>query len=354
MGRNSIRMKTLKITAVVYLIGITYLLTSCDKLKKMENKENFSWGASVTSALGYPIEVHEGYLATKEKFITEFSNAGIEDDGWDVNGADMGSGGNTIPTLVSLTWVSYAEKKFWKLDEAVLPKEKMLSLFRKGFENYDRVTKSLKHETYGQIVVAVAPGGMVAIFLTGDHHRTEIARLQAKATDVDVNEFYDNPHEHTQKQFYDRLFEITVPKEIREKIAKKGIPFGLWDTYGEKYNWKFTPEFYKEDIFKYAHTTFFNGEEENIYEEELNKKLFYKNALPSRASIGFGKYWYKAEFDWDEVHGAFQALTKENKDAEIEIIAKVGFEYNDVEFIAKSNGRSIPLTKTKGNMWSNL
>ena len=321
----------------------------------MENKEDFSWSASVTSALDYPIEVHEGYLATKEKFITEFSNAGIEEDGWDVNGADMGSGGKSIPTLVSLTWVSYAEKKFWELDEATLPKEKMLDLFRKGFENYDRVSKGLKHQTYERIVVAVAPGGVVAVFLTGEHHRTEIARFKAKATHVDVNAFVPVPGTFkSQKEFYDWGFEKLLKKEIREKIAKKGIPYGLWDTYGEKYNWKFTPEFYKEDIFKYAHTTFFNGEEENIYEQELNKKLFYKNALPSRASIGFGKYWYKAEFDWDEVHGVFLELTKENKDAEIEIIAKVGFEYNDVEFIAKSNGRSIPLTKTKGNMWSNL
>ena len=347
-------MKTLKITAVVYLIGIAYLLTSCDKLKKMENKEDFSWSASVTSAVNYPIEVHVGYLATREKFITGFQNNGIQKSGWATNGSEGGSGGKSIPTLVSLTWVSYAEKKFWKLDEAVLPKEKMLSLFRKGFENYDRVSNSLTHQTYDHIVVAVAPGGVVAVFLTGDHHRTEIARFQAKATHVDVNEFYDNPDNDTQQQFYDWWFNNSVPIEIREKIAKKGIPYGLWDTYGEKYNWKFTPEFYKKDIFKYAHTTFFNGEEENIYEEELNKKLFYKNALPSRASISFGKYWYRAEFDWDEVHGAFLELTKENRDAEIEIIAKVGFEYNDVEFIAKSNGRSIPLTKTKGNMWSNL
>jgi len=321
----------------------------------MENKENFSWGASVTSALDYPIEVHEGYLATKEKFITEFSNAGIEEDGWDVNGADMGSGGKSIPTLVSLTWVSYAEKKFWELDEATLPKEKMLDLFRKGFENYDRVSKGLKHQTYERIVVSVAPGGVVAVFLTGEHHRTEIARFKAKATHVEVNNFVPVPGTFkSQKEFYDWGFDKLLKKEIREKIAKKGIPFGLWDTYGEKYNWKFTPEFYKEDKFDDLYLSCFNGEEYYDYEAELNKSAFHKRALPSEASLIFSKYNFVAEFDWDEVHGAFLELTKENRDAEVEIIAKVGFEYNDVEFIAKSNGRSIPLTKTKGNMWSNL
>ncbi|MEO8238395.1 MAG: hypothetical protein ABI576_09820 [Flavobacterium sp.] len=42
-------------------ISILFLLISCDKFKETKNKEDFSWGTSVTSVKDYPIEVHKGF-----------------------------------------------------------------------------------------------------------------------------------------------------------------------------------------------------------------------------------------------------------------------------------------------------
>ena len=158
------------------------LLAGCQnqKSKKMQEEKNFSWSASVTSIKDYPIEVHTGYLATKKEFITAFRNNGIEKKGWQVEGTEGGAGGNQIPTLLSLTWLSYAEKKFWLLDEVSLPADKIQALFQEGFYNTDRVSNQPVHETYEHIVVAVAPGGVAVVFLTGNYHRVELARYQAK------------------------------------------------------------------------------------------------------------------------------------------------------------------------------
>ena len=116
---------------------INILLVNCqNKKQKINMEEKFSWGASVTGAQYYSIEVHEGYLATKKEFITGLSNAGAQDDSWLSDGSDCNSGGDSIPTLVSITWLSYAEKTFWKLDEGVLNPDLILDYFKKGYDNY--------------------------------------------------------------------------------------------------------------------------------------------------------------------------------------------------------------------------
>jgi Protein of unknown function (DUF2931) len=321
---------------------------------KDKNKTDFGWAGSVTSILDYPIEVHKGYLATKKEFITAFHNNGVEQKGWDVEGTESGTGGRIIPTLVSLTWVSYAEKKFWLLDEASLPADKILKLFQEGFYNEDRRTKKQVHETYKHIVVGVAPGGMVVVFLTGLWHRVEIGRYQAKETFVAVNEFYDNPSGHTQQGFYDRLFEITLKPELQTKIKKEGIPFGLWDTYRERYNWRFDVQFYKQGDKEIAprDINYINGEEDILKPGEDLK--FLNQALPKVGRFYFKTNYCEATFDEDEIVAAFKKVTQGNAKAEVTIVAKVQFMYKSVKFLVKCGDNEVALEKVNPKMWANL
>lgn len=318
----------------------------------MSNKTDFSWGTSVTSIKDYPIEVHKGYLATKDKFITALHSSGTEDSGWDVDGQGIG-GGNTIPTMLSLTWVSYTEKKFWNIEATIdqTTQNKLLALFREGFYNMNSEGELPEHETYNHITIAVAPGGGVVLFITGVAHRVEVARYQAKETFVDVNAFYDNPHEHTQQQFYDTLFEITVPKYLQEKIAKSGIPYGIWDTYREKYNWHFQTSFYKEDTLTDLSVTYINGEEDYFNEEELSKNIFSESALPKYIRFYFKIYNGEATFDEDEIVAAFKKMKKNHPDKNIELEIRPAFMYKTTTFTVKCEGEEIPLQKTVAKMY---
>ncbi|MET2997087.1 DUF2931 family protein, partial [Flavobacterium columnare] len=82
----------------------------------------------------------------------------------------------------NLTYVAYAEKKFYKV-EAALPADKILAEFKKG---YDRMTHKgdIVHETYDVLTVGAAPGGCIVVWLSGSNNRVEICRLQAKETFV--------------------------------------------------------------------------------------------------------------------------------------------------------------------------
>jgi hypothetical protein len=337
------------------IVLLSVIVMSCNKKQDMSNKTDFSWGASVTSVKDYPIEVHKGYLATQDRFITDLHSSGIEDGGWDVDGQGLG-GGNIIPTMLSLTWVSYSERKFWDIDTAIdqTTQNKILALFRKGFNNWNRVKNEPEHDTYDHIAIAVAPGGVVVLFISGAAHRSELARYQAKETFVDVNAFVPVPGAYKDLEtFYDVFYKGLVPKYLQRKIAKSGIPYGIWDTYRERYNWRFTTNFYKEDEVPHYYVAHINGEEDNVYKEIISEKLFNNAALPLNISFYFKIYNGEAKFDEEEIVAAFKKMKKNHPDKNIEIEIRPAFMYKTTTFTVKCEEEKILLQKTVVKMYKN-
>jgi hypothetical protein len=338
---------------ILMMASFFFLFTSCGKQEKMGNKKTkFSYKVSVTAPKEYPVEVHLGYLSKGDDFITTIPKDGVERQGWNAQGSSSGSGGNTIPSFVELTWLSYADKKFWKL-ETQLPTEKMLSLFREGFIFKD----SNKHdtiirETYDRIVIGTAPGGVVVIWLDGGLKRVEVGRYQAKETYLDKMKFQSvkDPNE-TQQEFLDYFYRAYTPYETQKFIEKNGIPFGLWDNYRKKYNWRFSCKFYKQDENTFQNIDFLNGEYTTLYKQEIEQKVFKNQALPYRSDITFNIYWCENEFDEEEIIAAFEKISKSHPDKNIEIEVRPTFMYKTVEFTVKCEDEEIPLKKTKVQMW---
>jgi len=174
----------------------------------MENKDSFTWGSTITAPHMYPIEIYRGYMANNKQMITAYINTGISTGDWGF-GNNAYAGGKTIPTNLSLTWISYADKKFYKI-ETELPHDKILALFKEGYKD-----KDMSHITYNDITVGLAPGGFVVVWLTGKNRSIEIAHYQAVETFVSVNEFSRNPLEHTQEEFYDFCLKDLSLKKLK-------------------------------------------------------------------------------------------------------------------------------------------
>ena len=291
------------------LLFFCMLCTACNnyKTKKMEEKKRFGWELAITAPKDYPIEVHnDGYLATDEKFITAITNVGVERQGWGFEGATAG-GGNVIPTQLSLTWASYAEKKFWKID-TTLPADTMLALFRKGFMFTNRSGVTARVD-YKGITIGLAPGGVVVLWLVADWQRTEVGRFQAKETFVDVNSFSNNSQNFTQDQFMQYYYEGFVPKESQERIKAHGIPYGLWDKYRLHYNYRFRIQFYKDDKEKPERDlSYFNGEREIFEGDQIN--MYREKPLPWRAEFYFDAKWAETEFNDEEIMNAEGGISR--------------------------------------------
>lgn len=332
------------------------LLQSCTKENQAMNQENFPYQVTVTAPQDYPIEIHQGYFSNeKSELICGVPKTGKEDGGWQYDGDAAGQGSSIIPSHLTVTYVSYAEKKFYTV-EGALPKDKILQLFREGFkmqgENSTIVNgeeqRDMIHSTYDRITLGIAPGGIVIVWLTGNHHRKEIARLQGKESFVDVNDFYQNADQENQQQFFESWFKLAVPDSIQQEIKTKGIPFGKWDNYRKKYNYRFVLKPYDgKDRFTHNYYLFYNGEADEFFPDVLDKNEYFLRGIPYNCTFIMTKYNTEIFFDDQEILEVFNNFDKKYPDKPIDIIISPTFMYNDIKVSVKCEQEEIKLQKYK-------
>ncbi|WP_146105917.1 DUF2931 family protein, partial [Flavobacterium columnare] len=120
----------------LFILLFVLVLAGCKHTNENHDKmtqENFSYAVTVCSPEEYPTEVHIGCLLDQnKKLICGMPRSGMEQGGWHGDGSKGGMGGSSIPYYLNLTYVAYAEKKFYTV-EAALPADKILAEFKKGF-----------------------------------------------------------------------------------------------------------------------------------------------------------------------------------------------------------------------------
>lgn len=325
---------------------ILLLLIDC---KEMNNNENtYPYEVSATASVQYPMEVHMGYLLNEKKeFICGVPKTGALEAGWQGDASTGGQGGIEIPAYLYLTYVSYAEKKFYTV-EGELPSEKILETLKKGYERYDSGLDGTLQETYKTITIGMAPGGVIVVWLSGIRNRKEIARLQAKETFVDVNEFFNNPFELNQQQFFDSWYDIAVSDSIRQEIKEKGIPYGLWDRYRDKYKYRFVLNPYNgKDYFTYIYSVGYNGETEETLEIENSKTEYKEKGIPYKNSFIFKDYSTEIIFNDIEMLEVFKQFKDKYPHSPMDIVITPTFMYNDMKISVKCEKEEIPLKKYK-------
>ncbi|QYS89926.1 DUF2931 family protein [Flavobacterium davisii] len=335
----------------LFILLFVLVLAGCKHTNKKHDKmtqENFSYGVGVTSPTEYPTEVHIGYLLDQnKKLVCGMPRSGTNGGGWTYKGKQGGMGGSSIPYYLNLTYVAYAEKKFYTV-EAVLPADKILAEFKKG---YDRMTHkgAIVHETYDVLTVGAAPGGCIVVWLSGSNNRVEICRLQAKETVVDKNDFLGFVDKtESQQEFFDTLYKVTVPDSIKTEIKQKGIPYGLWDQYREKYKYRFVLKSYDEkDKFTHNYYLYYNAEADEVLQKILDKQEYMIKGIPYTCNFIFTKYSTEIVFNDREMLQVFGKLKAKYPEKPLEVVIKPTFMYDDMKILVKCATEEIPLTKYK-------
>ena len=325
----------IKTIIIITLILLALWLTGCWGYKAKQNKANaqpeYEWGVAVNTPIGYPIRFYAARVGSTP-IVRELYSITEEPD-WGCAAGYESCSMEELPQNVDMVWLSYKEDCFYRLKTAI-DYEKIAKLFREGF-NQRVPNGEVRHKTYDTIVVGIAPGGVVVLWVGyGYLPLTEIGRYQAEKIALREPEGLDNHQKliFSKKDREEVLNSNTIiPEDFREANKDKPIPFGLWDSYRDhQYQWYPTFEIPNGKIgdvdYQYwngeADTFFFTdfvaleGQKDVFAPQELYHNirklpLFKEIRFNYKAEDGI-KYGVLVQFEWEDTLATYKKVFGEH------------------------------------------
>lgn len=330
-------------TRFTCLFLLPALLFSCNTIDKYE------WRPTESSPLLYPMNIHSGYLFMEDGKSIYIPCSGVSHTGWGYGGSMHVTGEDfkAVPVRLEVTWASFLENKFYT-GSWDLPVDTIKALFKKGIIDWHTKQQS----NYSSVVVGLAPGGVAVVWLYGNHQQVEIARLQAKETQVPMAEYVPSNSTITQQEYFD--VRSSVP-EAYENIAKHGIQYGRWDLFRKKYLWRPEIEIPHHSMHMVM-MEMLNGEQQTLFDVTMKENAFLPRAIPRYFTFSFlnaQQVETDMEFrylDEEEMLGIFQQLDTARP---IRVILRMDENHNSRSLVVKQGEKEFPLTKVNmDDVWN--
>ncbi len=317
------------------------LLFSCgDGMKKYE------WLASESAPKGYPMTVVRGDFYDSKGGRLYIPDGKTMHDGWgvEVSRHIVGDDKKYLPNRFDILYFSYTEDTFYQ-GAFDLPAERIAKLFGDGYysPNYG------KNITYRMIIVGVAPGGTVSVWVDNANKTTEVFSGTAEKVEAPWELIYSGKR-YSRSEFIALDLEEQIGQEGIQRIKQNGIPQDLWKKYRKRFNWKplITGASKPKVLNQFE---FFNGEVDYFSEAHGNDWTDEPKAVPRELHF----VWkhksdiplaVEVKLDENEIFEAFETLAEDNDD---EIIFNIDIEQIEdklyYHFNIQSGEKSIRLEK---------
>lgn len=305
--------------------GLVFLIVFINSISNAIGTEmtKFEWQATESAPKNYPMKIISGSLSYQDGsgslYVPDKSRI---NHGWGrgVSSHVVGDERKPLPHRLSISFFSYTENQFYR-GQFDLPYKKILRLFQNGFYSPNEEG----HTTYGKIIVGVAPGGAVSVWLWRYEKITEVFFGQAEKIDGDWRWINTNPKYTREEYIQIGINEAISDAKALAALKKNGVPIGLWERYRKRYDWQplFTNMALRDK--RISSINYFNGEQ-----DYLNYPLEKDIAATTRAiprSLSFvwqpekGKArLFELTFDEDEIFAAFKKLGGHGEPLKIEML----------------------------------
>ncbi len=275
--------------------------------------DKFDWLATESAPKRYTMKIIRAFLYAPDGSSEYVPYGASIFHGWGemrsvhVSGPDKKS----LPNKLDITFFSYAEDTFYQ-GSFDLPYDEIRKLFREGY----LIPSKKERMSYDMIMVGVAPGGVVSVWLSGIGRISEVFFGHAKKVDLAWSNVVDDP-DITREEFITEVLEDTVGNEGIRFLRENGVPLGLWDSYRKTYPWKM--QVHSERTHRpLMYIDFFNGEQYYIeLESTLESDDFNRLPVPKTIYIEWPATSgqtreFELHFNEQEVFDAFKALAGEN------------------------------------------
>ncbi|PDS22313.1 DUF2931 family protein [Flavobacterium branchiophilum] len=366
---------SLIITSFVFIALCFYFLWITSKYEREEFNaietykkfEKFEYDLGLSTPEGYPIKLLSSNFKINEKAASYHScdlDVGVYSENWGIGTNNYFCGGNSdlieedlrgfvIPDSIEIYWYSFLEKKYYHLNTKI-NKDKISAYFRKGYQyTFSRELNKRINSTYDEIVVGIAPGGDVVIWVSSFPNTKEIEIF--KATEIKKEALEYKEQIVNEKEIIEVLNDTCKCEDNTQfrKIVHQNIPipYGKWtNKYRKQFNWKISVNDFGQTKPE-MDFNFFNAEEYSLYKDNFTKMKHQKKTLPRFLNYQFSKNnkYYEAliEFDEDEIFKHFEKLTQKNPNEPLEIIVNISEKLDKTSIQLSSKNESIYFKKMK-------
>lgn len=179
---------------IMAMTGCSVAMTSFNN-----NNTKFEWIATECAPKHYPMEIIKGtfYYHGKDNGLY-IPSGGTLRAGWGqgVSNHLIHDGPESLPDRLKIIFFSYAEKQFYH-GEFDLPYEKIVGLFQDGLDNPRTFSNGKTLPVYDKLMVGIAPGGEVAVWVTGSK-TVEVFFGKADKTEIEPGQAFGLPFENKQ------------------------------------------------------------------------------------------------------------------------------------------------------------
>lgn len=265
----------------------------------------YQWIATESAPADFPAHVIGGDLVFKggSAYVPDHR---VAKNGWGMRGAShlVGDPMRPVPTELRLTWFSYPEDRFYR-GVFTLPAARMETLFAQGAispRNGEKIA-------YDAIIVGMAPGGAVAVWMAAGAMVLEVAAFRAAQVDLPWTLVLDNPA-IARADHVRAVLEDAIGPEAAAALQSAGMPKGVFERRHTRHAW--APAISGDGAPDSLWIRYWNGENEPFLVEGAAPPRVMR-AAPRQIRLGWTDPGGTAisgvvDIDEAEIHAAFATL----------------------------------------------
>ena len=334
--------------------GNNIMAAASEDVIQVNKEDKYKLVASEGAPKLYPMEVIAGSFFDPAGGSIYVPNKSTLHHGWGRGRSNhlVGEDLKALPHRLSISFFSYTENKFYRGDFK-LPYQKILNLFKEGYIS----PHDGNQITYYKIIVGVAPGGFVSVWLQSYDRITEVFTGYATEEEGRWESVNTNP-DITREEYVRLGIEDVLKKEEILSIKQNGIPFGLWETYSQRYNWQLVLNGMAFEKNLIDRISYFNGEHDFLYYPMDGAILTATRAIPSDfyfvwAREGKDGLVVDLKFNEAEILAAFKKLGSHNEPLKLEFrMVKKANGKNDLTIWLQNEKETIELKKISAETYS--
>jgi hypothetical protein len=260
----------------------------------------YHWIATESAPEDYPVHVISGDLIFPDGGSIYIPDRRDAANGWGEIGSIhvVGDAMRPTPSELRLTWFSYAEDRFYS-GVFALPRDRIEAHFKSGVIDPSTGARI----GYDAIIVGMAPGGAVAVWIAAGRLVLEAAAFRASPVDLPWLQVLDNTA-ITRADYVTHVLTRAVGPERAVYLRKNGPPPGLFERRHTRHAW--APTVSGDGTPDGLWVRYFNGE---------NEPFLVEGAAPNRQMRAAPQ---EIRLDWTDPTGAPLRAIVAIDEAEIE------------------------------------